>query len=116
MNIDFSKIVEMLGESAVAQIGAPLGLDGDQSLRLAKSLAGHMGAGKDLAVKGAAAEAGIPEDVTQSMMDKLMEAGKEKLLNDTGVTQQVEAAKEQAMAAVQGAAGGLLGRLFGRKG
>lgn len=85
-------------------------------MRLASALAQNIGAGKGLAIKGAAAEMGSPEDVAKAMMDGLYEVAKEKLLQDTGITQQVEVARAQAIDAAQQAAGGFFRRLFGRKG
>lgn len=116
MALDFENIVGFLGAKVVGDIGAPLGLNGEQSVKLASALANNIRAGKDLAVKGAAAETGIPEDVAQAMMDKLYETGKEKLLHDTGIADQAEAMKDQAVEAAKQAAGGFFGRLFGRKG
>lgn len=116
MALDFENIVSFLGHKVVGEIGAPLGLDEDQSVKLAASLANNIRAGNDLAIKGAAAETGIPEDVAQAMLDKLYETGKQKLLEDTGIAQQAEAMRDQAVEAAKQAAGGFLGRLFGRKG
>jgi uncharacterized protein with von Willebrand factor type A (vWA) domain len=116
MAIEFGKIIEILGEKAVGEVGAPLGLNEEQSVKLARSLAANIGAGNDLAIKGAAAETGIPEDVVKAMLDKLYETGKEKILADTGIAQQAEQMKDQAIEAAKSAAGGFLGRLFGRKG
>lgn len=116
MALNFENIVAFLGEKAVGEIGAPLGLNADQSLRLASTLARTAGAGPELAVKGAAAETGIPEDVVKAMLDKLFETGKQKVLEETGIAQQADALRDQAVDSVKQAAGGFLGRLFGRKG
>lgn len=119
MAIDISKILSSLGDDLVAQAGAPVGLDRDQSIRVAAALSQHIGGGKDLAVKAAAADTGLTEDVISSMLGKLVETGKEKLLNEGPIGDAMENAKAQAMSAVgdfgNQATKGLFGKLFGKK-
>lgn len=119
MAIDISKILSSLGDELVAQAGEPVGLDKDQSVRVAKALSQHIGGGKDLAIKAAAADTGLTEDVISSMLNKLIETGKEKLLSEGVVGDAIDSAKDQAMAAVGNiggeAAKGIFGKLFGRK-
>jgi hypothetical protein len=122
MDFDISKVVSQLGDDMIAQCGEPLGLDRDKSVRVAKALAANFNKGKDEAVKQAAVDADLTEDVTSAMLSKLIETGKEKLLNEGPVGQAIDGAKDQAMAALNNAggdamkkAGGLLGGLFGRK-
>jgi hypothetical protein len=120
MAIDMSKVFAELGEDVAAQCGEPVGLDRDQSVRVAQALARNIGGGKDLAVKATAAETGLTEEVVGAMLGKLVEAGKEKLLEQSGDA--VEGAKAQAMAAIENVGGaaakgmlGKLGGLFGKK-
>ena len=44
--------------------------------RVAKALGQHIGGGKDLAIKAAAADTGLTEDVISAMLTKLIETGK----------------------------------------
>ena len=119
MALDVSKIVSELGDDIVAQCGEPLGLNKDQSVRVAKALGQHMGGGKDLAIKAAAADTGLSEEVISSMLGKLIETGKDKLINEGLVGDAIEGAKAQAMAAMgdlgNQATRGMFGKLFGRK-
>lgn len=120
MAIDMSKIFAELGEDVAAQCGEPVGLDRGQSVRVAQALARNIGGGKDLAVKATAAETGLTEEVVGAMLGKLVEAGKDKLLEQSGDA--IEGAKAQAMAAIENVGGaatkgmlGKLGGLFGKK-
>lgn len=115
MSFDLGKVVQSLGEDAVAQAGEPLGLNKDQSNRVVKALVARAGLGGEEAIRAAAADTGLDEEVVASMSKKLIEAGKEKLMEESGATAAIDNVKEQAMAAVQNAGGGLLGKLFGRK-
>jgi hypothetical protein len=122
MAIDISKILSSLGDDLVAQAGAPVGLDRDQSVRVAKALSTHIGGGKDLAIKAAAADTGLTEEVISAVLGKLVETGKEKLLSDSGVTGAIDDAKDQAMAALGNVGGeaakglfGKIGGMFGKK-
>jgi hypothetical protein len=101
MNIDLGKIVSMIGAESVAQIGEPLGLDKELSMKAAKALAENFTGDKDEAVKAAAAETGIGQEVLMAMFGKLVDEGK-------GMA--IDAAKEQA----SGLAKGLMGKFFGR--
>jgi len=122
MAIDISKILSSLGDDLVAQAGAPLGLDKDTSVRVAAALSQHIGGGKDLAIKATAADTGLTEDVISSMLNKLIDTGKEKLMNESGVTGAIDDAKAQAMGAIGNIGGeatkglmGKIGGLFGKK-
>ena len=117
--MDLSKIVSDLGDDIVAQCGEPVGLSNDQSVRVARALGQHMGGGKDLAIKAAAADTGLSEEVVSAMLGKLVAVGKDKLMTDAGVTGAIDNAKDQAMAAMGNiggeAAKGIFGKLFGKK-
>ncbi|MBL8558598.1 MAG: hypothetical protein JNM47_07755 [Hyphomonadaceae bacterium] len=119
MAIDISKILSSLGDDLVAQAGEPVGLDKDTSVRVAKALSQHIGGGKDLAIKAAAADTGLTEEVISQMLGKLIDTGKEKLMNDSGVTGAIDDAKAQAMGAIGAIGGeatkGIFGKLFGKK-
>ena len=115
MEIDFSKIVSNLGEDLIAKTGEPLGLDKDQSVRVARALAANWNKGKDSAVEAAAADTGLPTEVVSAMGSKLMDVAKDKLINEGPVGDAIENAKSAAMDSVNKATGGLLGGLFGRK-
>jgi hypothetical protein len=123
MSLDTAKILSDLGDDLIAQAGEPVGLNRDQSVRVARALTTHLGKGRDAAVQQAAAETGLTEEVISAMLGKLVEVGREKLLNEGPVGQAIDSAKSQASAALgqagQAAAasvGGMLGGLFGRKG
>lgn len=117
--MDIGKIVSSLGDDIIAQCGEPVGLSKDQSVRVAQALGRHIGAGQDLAIKAAAADTGLSEEVTSAMLSKVIAVGKEKLMSDAGVTGAIDNAKDQAMAAMQNmggeAAKGIFGKLFGKK-
>ena len=122
MAIDISKILSSLGEDLVAQAGEPVGLDKETSVRVASALSQHIGGGKDLAIKAAAADTGLTEDVISQMLAKLIDTGKEKLMNDSGVTGAIDDAKDQAIAALGNVGGeaakglfGKIGGMFGKK-
>lgn len=122
MAIDIAKILSELGDDLVAQAGEPVGLDRDQSVRVAAALSRNIGGGKDLAVKATAAETGLTEEVISAMLGKLVETGKEKLIADGPVGDAIDGAKTQAMAAIENVGGaaakgmlGKLGGLFGKK-
>lgn len=122
MGLDFTAILSALGEDLIAQAGAPLGLDAGQSVRVAQALGRHIGGGEGVAVHAVAAETGLSEEIISAMLTKLIETGKEKLLSDSGVGAAIDGAKAQAAAAAQAAggealkaAGGFLGKIFGKK-
>lgn len=121
MSFDMSKVFSALGEELIAKAGEPVGLDKDQSVRVAKALAAHVNKGDEEAVKAAAADTGLSEDVVASMMKKLAETAKDKIMEEAGVNKAIDDAKAQAQAAAVNAgkdamknAGGMLGKLFGR--
>jgi hypothetical protein len=122
MSFDISAVVSELGDEAIAQAGEPVGLDKDQSVRVAHALASHAGLGNQDMIAAVAADTGLDEEVVAAMLKKLIEVGGEKLMNETPVGAAIDNAKDQAMAAfgdMGGAAaksaGGFLGGLFGRK-
>lgn len=105
MNIDVNKLVETLGDAAIEQVGESVGLDGEKTSRVVQSLAKHVSAGGDVAGR-VAADTELQKDVISQFMDKLIEAGKDKLLSEGPVADALKAA---------GPVGGLVGRLFGKK-
>jgi hypothetical protein len=117
--MDISKIISELGEDILAQCGEPVGLDRDQSVRVAQALGRNFGGGKDLAIKATAAETGLTEEVVAAMLGKLMDVAKDKLIEQGPVGDAIEGAKAQAMAAIGNVGGdaakGIFGKLFGRK-
>lgn len=122
MSFDISKVVEALGEEAIGQIGDPIGLDKDQSVRVARALAAHSGLGNQQMVQAAASDTGLDEEVVAAMGKKLIEEGRDKLMEESGVNAAIDNAKQDAMAALGNVggdaarnAGGLLGKLFGRR-
>ena|SRR5688572_8764308 len=115
MAIDFSKIVSELGDDLIAQQGDQVGLDRDQSLRVANALARNFSKGREGAVEAAASETGLTEEVIAAMAGKLIEVGKEKLLSEGPVADAMASAQAAAGDAVKKAAGGMLSGLFGRK-
>ncbi|HYD88416.1 MAG TPA: hypothetical protein VEA80_13150 [Vitreimonas sp.] len=122
MSFDMSKVVAELGDEVIAKCGEPIGLNKDQSVRVAHALAARAGMGGEDMIKAVAADTGLDEEVVAAMAKKLVEVGTEKLMNETPIGAAVDNAKQEAMAALtaasQGAAknaGGFLGSLFGRK-
>ena len=101
INIDLAKIVTTLGEDTIAEIGAPLGLSKELSLKAAKSLAENFTGNKDEAIAAAARETGIGKDVLEAMITKLLGEAKDKAMG---------AVKDQAAAAAKG----MFGKFFGR--
>jgi hypothetical protein len=90
----------MLGENTIADIGEPLGLDRELSIKAAKSLAKNFHGNKDEAI-AAAEETGIGKDVLEAMITKLL---------DEARSQAVGAVKDQAA----NVAKGMFGKFFGR--
>lgn len=101
LNIDLGKIVASLGEDTIADIGEPLGLSRELSLKAANSLASNFHGNADDAITAAAKETGIGKEVLEAMISKLLGEAREKA---------VDHVKEQASAAAKG----FLGKLFGR--
>ena len=101
INIDLAKIVTTLGDDTIAEIGAPLGLSKELSLKAAKSLAENFTGNKDEAIAAAAKETGIGKDVLEAMITKLLGEAKDKAMG---------AVKDQAAAAAKG----MFGKFFGR--
>jgi hypothetical protein len=101
MLIDLTKVVGMVGEQSIAEIGAPLGLSKEQSVKAANALARNFtGSNKDEAVAAAAAETGITQEVMNTMAAHLIDKGKDYA---------VEAAKGE----LGKQAKGLFGKFFG---
>ena len=122
MSFEISKVVEALGDEAIGHIGEPIGLDKDQSVRVARALAAHAGLGNQQMVQAAAADTGLDEEVVAAMGKKLVEEGANKVMEETGVNAAIDNAKQDAMAALSNVggdaarnAGGLFGKLFGRR-
>ena len=101
MIVDLSKIVASLGEQTIAEIGEPLGLSSDQSMRAATALAENFTGNKDQAISAAAKETGLGKEVLEAMIVKLLDSAK-----DAGV----DYMKEQATQAAKG----MFGKFFGR--
>ena len=99
--VDLGQIVSSLGEQTVAEIGEPLGLSKEQSVKAARALAENFTGNKDDAVNAAAKETGIGKEVLSAMIVKLLDNAKD---------QAVDAMKEQGMAAAKG----MFGKFFGR--
>lgn len=122
MSFDISALVSALGDEAIGQCGEPLGLDKEQSVRVAHALAAHAGLGDQEMVRAVAADTGLDEEVVAAMLKRLAEIAAEKLMSETPVGAAVDTAKQPAMAAMDNAgaaamkgATGFLGSLFGRK-
>lgn len=123
MSFDFSKMFAQFSDELLGKIGEPLGLTAEQSTKAGKALMAHFAKGENAAVKAAADEAGIGEEVAGAMLAKLVETGKERFGEQAGAA--VENALNNAIkdtplaalatgdAAKVGA--GLLGKLFGKK-
>jgi hypothetical protein len=101
LNIDLGKIVTTLGEDTIADIGEPLGLSKELSMKAAHALAANFHGNTDEAIEAAAKETGIGKDILEAMITKLLGEAREQAMG---------AVKEQASAAAKG----FLGKLFGR--
>jgi hypothetical protein len=101
LDIDLGKIVTTLGENTIADIGEPIGLSRELSIKAATSLAKNFHGDKDEAIAAAAAETGIGKDVLEAMITKLAEEARVKAMG---------AVKDQAAAAAKG----MFGKFFGR--
>jgi hypothetical protein len=99
--IDLGKVVSALGEQTIAEIGEPLGLSSEQSMRAARALAENFTGNKDQAIDAAAKETGIGKEVLQAMMVKLLDNAKDAA---------VDHVKGQAAEAAKGMFGKFLGR------
>jgi hypothetical protein len=122
MSFDMSAVVSELGDEMIAQVGEPLGLDQDQSVRVAHALAARAGLGNQETIRAVAEDTGLDEEVVAAMSKKLLEEGGKRLMDETGASAAIDDAKQQALAALTAAgagaaknAGGFLGGLFGRK-
>lgn len=122
MSIDLSTLVTALGDEAIAAAGEPIGLDKEQSVRVARAIAAHAGLGGEEMARAVAADTGLDEEVVAAMLKKLGEMAAEKLMQETPVGAAVDSARNQAVAAMGNvgasamkSAGGLLGGLFGKK-
>jgi hypothetical protein len=99
--IDLSQIVSSLGEQTIVEMGEPLGLSKEQSIKAARALAENFTGNKDQAIEAAAKETGIGKEVLNAMIVKLL---------DTAKDQAVDAMKDQATQAAKG----MFGKFFGR--
>jgi hypothetical protein len=99
--IDLGKVVSTLGEQTIGEIGEPLGLTKEQSMKAARALAENFTGNKDQAIAAASKETGIGKEVLEAMIVKLLDRAKD---------QGVEYAKEQATTAAKG----MFGKFFGR--
>ena len=121
MSFDLSKVVADLGDDMIAKCGEPVGLNKEQSVRVAHALAARFNLGGEAMIKAAAADTGIDEECVGAMSKKLVEAGKDKVMEESGASAAIEKAKADAAAAAQAAAGnmakqagGMFGKLFGK--
>lgn len=105
MDVDVNKVVEVLGEAAVEQVGESVGLDGEKTAKVVKSFANHAKGGGDIAAR-VAADTELQKDVVSQFMDKLVEVGKDKLLAEGPIADALKAT---------GPVGGIMGKLFGKK-
>ena len=101
LDIDLGRIVTTLGENTNTDVGEPLGLDRELSVKAAESLATHFHGSKDEAIAAAAEETGIGKDVLEEMITKLLEEAR---------AQAMGAVKDQAT----NVAKGMFGKFFGR--
>lgn len=101
LDIDLGKIVKTMGENTIADIGEPLGLSKELSLKAATALAKNFQGDKDEVIAAAAAETGIGKDVLEAMITKLIEEARQQAMG---------AVKEQAA----NAAKGMFSKFFGR--
>src|SRR5262245_52155962 len=99
--IDLGQIVSSLGEQTIAEMGEPLGLSSEQSIKAARALAANFTGNKDQAIAEAAEETGIGKEVLNALIVKLL---------DTAKDHAVDAMKEQGMQAAKG----VFGKFFGR--
>ncbi|NWG53776.1 MAG: hypothetical protein HXY28_08670 [Hydrogenophilaceae bacterium] len=123
MSLDLSQAFRALGDEAIAKIGDQVGLDREQSMRVAEALASRVGQGREAAVAAAAEETGLAQEVVAAMFGKLAETAAEKALSDSPVGNALGAFKAPVAEGVAGVvgegaakgAGGLMSKLFGRK-
>ena len=101
LNIDLGEIVTTLGEDTIADIGEPLGLSKELSLKAARSLAENFHGNSDEAIAAAAKETGIGKDILEAMITKLLDEAKNTA---------VDHVKEQAASAAKN----MFGKFFGR--
>jgi hypothetical protein len=99
--IDLGKVVSTLGEQTISEIGEPLGLTPEQSMRAAKALAENFTGNKDQAIDAAAKETGIGKEVLEAMIVKLLDSAKDAA---------VDHVKDQATQAAKGMFAKFLGR------
>jgi hypothetical protein len=99
--IDLGKVVSTLGEQTIAEIGEPLGLSSQQSIRAARALAENFTGNKDQAIDAAAKETGIGKEVLEAMIVKLLDSAKDAA---------VDQVKDQATQAAKGMFAKFLGR------
>jgi ABC-type branched-subunit amino acid transport system substrate-binding protein len=121
MSFDFGKVLEQVGDDLLGDAGQSLGLERETAIKAGHALAANWSKGKDEAIKAAAAESGVAEEVVakllQTVIDKAREKGVEAVkaaFTEGPVADAVEQAKEQAMEALGGKTG-FLGKLFGKK-
>jgi hypothetical protein len=115
MSLDYSKIISNLGDDLVAKTGEQVGLDRDQSVRVAHALAANFSKGREEAVRQTAEDTGLTEEVVSAMLSKLIETGAKKLVEEGPVGDAVASAQAAASNAMKKAAGGMFGSIFGSK-
>jgi hypothetical protein len=121
MSFDFGKVLEQVGDDLLGDAGQSIGLERETAVKAGHALAANWTKGKDEAIKAAAADSGIAEEVVAKLLESVIDKAKEKGVEaikaayaDSPVAGAVEQAREQAMAALGGKTG-FLGKLFGKK-
>ncbi len=100
MNIDLGKVIAMVGEESIGEIGAPLGLSKDLSMKAATALANNFTGNTDDAINAAAKETGLGKEVLEAMLAKLLSKGKDMA---------VDTVKEEGAKLAKG----MFGKFFG---
>lgn len=101
MNVDLGKVVSMVGEETIGEMGAPLGLSKELSLKAATALAHNFTGDKNRAIDAAATETGVGKDVLEALLAKLLSRGKDMA---------VDAVKGEGAKLAKGIFGKFLGR------
>jgi hypothetical protein len=121
MSFDISTVLNNVGDDLLGDSGEQIGLERETAIKAGRALIANWSKGKVEAVKLAAAESGLAEDVVSQLAEKAVDLAKAKAgeaakqaYESSGAAQAVEGAKEQAMAALGGKSG-FLGKLFGKK-
>jgi ribosomal protein L9 len=122
MAFDVSAVLNNLGDDLLGDAGEKVGLERETAVKAGRALVANWNKGQDQAVKLAAAESGVAEDVVSQLAEKVVDVSKEKAgeaakqaFESSGAAKVIDGAKEQAMAALGGGGGGFFSKLFGKK-